>query len=68
MGALERAVESALDKRVFVLMCTVIFSAAGIWAFLTMRVDAVPDISNVQVTVTATARGLAPTEIGRAHV
>jgi heavy metal efflux system protein len=63
MGALERAVESALDKRVFVLMCTVIFSAAGIWAFLTMRVDAVPDISNVQVTVTATARGLAPTEV-----
>lgn len=63
LGVLEHSVAWALNKRVMIMLMTLMFSAAGLWAFLAMRVDAVPDISNIQVTVTTTARGLAPTEV-----
>lgn len=62
-GILERSVKFALEKRVLVLFGTLFFFAAGLWAFRELSVDAVPDISNIQVTVTATARGLAPSEV-----
>ncbi len=62
-GPLERFVVFALEKRVLVLLAMLVFLAAGLWAFREMKVDAVPDISNVQVTVTSTVRGLAPSEV-----
>lgn len=62
-GFLERSVKLALEKRVLILFGVLFFFAAGLWAFKEMSVDAVPDISNVQVMVTATARGLAPSEV-----
>lgn len=62
-GILEQSVKLALEKRVTILFGVIFFLAAGLWAFKEMRVDAVPDISNIQVMVTATARGLAPSEV-----
>ena len=62
-GVLERLVAAALDRRILVLTAAVLISIYGFWAYLSLKVDAVPDISNIQVTVTARARGLAPKEI-----
>ena len=60
---LETTVSIALDRRVLIVVATLLLSILGIQSFLTMKVDAVPDISNIQVTVTTTARGLAPREV-----
>lgn len=62
-GPIESIVTWALNKRVLVIAAVCMFSGFGIWSFLTMHVDAVPDISNIQVTVTTNARGFAPAEI-----
>ncbi|AGY60025.1 efflux RND transporter permease subunit [Gloeobacter kilaueensis] len=61
-GLLERLVIGALKFRVLVLAATLLAVLGGVYAFLNLRVDAVPDISNIQVTVTTNARGLAPQE------
>ncbi|MBC7882635.1 MAG: efflux RND transporter permease subunit [Anaerolineae bacterium] len=60
---MEKLVEGALKARIFLLVITVLATLAGIYAFLNLRIDAVPDISNIQVTVTTNARGLAPQEV-----
>lgn len=62
-GPVESCVTWALEKRILILAFVFLFSVGGLWAFATMQVDAVPDISNIQVTVTTNARGLAPTEV-----
>jgi heavy metal efflux system protein len=62
-GLLEKLVAGALQARIFLLVLTVLAACAGVYAFLNLRVDAVPDISNIQVTVTTNARGLAPQEV-----
>lgn len=63
MKLLEYLVEAATNKRYFSIFAAFCLAAAGLWAFLTLKIDAVPDISNIQVTVTTTARGLAPAEM-----
>lgn len=62
-GPLEKLVGFALNKRLFSLFLSFALMLAGLWAFFSIAIDAVPDISNIQVTVTTTARGLAPGEI-----
>ncbi len=62
-GWLEKAVSSAIDNRILVLAITTLATLGGIIALLNMPIDAVPDISNIQVTVTTNARGLAPKEV-----
>jgi heavy metal efflux system protein len=62
-GLLEKLVEGALKARVLLFVITVLATFAGIYALLNLRIDAVPDISNIQVTVTTNARGLAPQEV-----
>lgn len=62
-GLLEKLVEAALERNVLVLVFSLGLLIAGVWAYNTLRVDAVPDVSNVQVTVTTSARGLAPLEV-----
>lgn len=52
-----------LDHRVLAVIGALILLLAGIWAYNTIRLDAVPDVSNIQVTVTTRARGLAPIEV-----
>lgn len=56
-------VSGALEHRVIAIVMSAILVLAGAWAYSTLRVDAVPDVSNVQVTVTTRARGLAPLEV-----
>ncbi|HEY9760534.1 MAG TPA: CusA/CzcA family heavy metal efflux RND transporter [Oculatellaceae cyanobacterium] len=63
VGWLEVLVARALDARYLVILVTLFSLLFGAWAFQNLHIDAVPDISNVQVSVTANARGLAPLEI-----
>ncbi len=62
-GWLENLVLGALRARVLVVVATVFATLIGIYAFFNLRIDAVPDISSIQVTVTSNARGLAPQEV-----
>lgn len=63
VGWLEGLVGAALDARFLIVIITFLSLTLGFWAFNNLHIDAVPDISNVQVVVTANARGLAPGEI-----
>lgn len=58
-----KIVEWSLGHRAFVLFCVVVLVAFGAKAYADLPVDAVPDISNVQVQVLTNAPGLAPLEV-----
>jgi heavy metal efflux system protein len=58
-----RIIELALRQRVFVLIAALALIAAGIWSALRLPIDAVPDITNVQVVVNTTVAALSPEEI-----
>ena len=62
---IERIIESALRQRVFVVMAAVLLIAAGIWSALRLPIDAVPDITNVQVVINTTVPALSPEEVER---
>lgn len=55
----------AVRARVAVLLLVAALIGAGIWAFNTLRVDAFPDLTNVQTTVLAEVPGLSPVEVER---
>lgn len=53
----------ALNNRLVVLLGTLALALAGIRAYQTLPMDAVPDVSNVQVQVLTNAPGLSPLEV-----
>jgi heavy metal efflux system protein len=55
----------AVRFRVVVLLLAAIVAGAGVWAFRTLRIDAFPDLTNVQVAVLAEVPGLSPVEVER---
>src|SRR5262245_51782760 len=62
---INRIVELALRQRVFVLMGALALIATGVWSALRLPIDAVPDITNVQVQINTTVPALSPEEIER---
>jgi cobalt-zinc-cadmium resistance protein CzcA len=62
-GLLESMIAASIKARFLVIALTILLAGIGVWSFFNMHIDAVPDISNVQVTVTTNCRGLAPTEV-----
>ncbi len=60
---IEKIFEFALRQRVFVLLAAVALVAVGSWSALRLPVDAVPDITNVQVQINTAVPALAPEEI-----
>lgn len=48
---LERIVELSIRQRFAVLAAVFIFAAVGIYSFGRLKIDAVPDITNVQVQI-----------------
>ena len=60
---LARLLEFSLRQRAFVLMATALLVAVGVWSALRLPVDAVPDITNVQVQINTAVGALAPEEI-----
>jgi len=62
---IQRLVEWSLQNRFLVLAFTAVLAVAGVHAATRLPIDAVPDISNVQVQVLTTAPALGPLEVER---
>src|SRR5574344_2069613 len=59
----EKIVEFSVRKKLFVAITMIILFLGGIYAMLTLPVDAVPDITNNQVQVVTVSPTLAPQEV-----
>jgi Cu(I)/Ag(I) efflux system membrane protein CusA/SilA len=57
---LKRIIEASIDNRFFVVLGTIAVLGFGGWAMATTPVDAIPDLSDVQVIVQTEWRGQAP--------
>ncbi|MBI2840715.1 MAG: CusA/CzcA family heavy metal efflux RND transporter [Acidobacteria bacterium] len=60
---LERIIRFSIRNRWFVLVLTLVMAAAGIHSFRDLPIDAVPDITNVQVQINTEAPGYSPLEV-----
>jgi len=60
---LNRILEFAVRQRAFVIIATFALIAVGIWSVTKLPIDAVPDITNIQVQVNTAVPALAPEEI-----
>ncbi|MCA9081475.1 MAG: efflux RND transporter permease subunit, partial [Planctomycetaceae bacterium] len=62
---LSKLIEFSLENRFLVLIMTALMGLAGVNAALHLPIDAVPDMTNVQVTVITSAGSLSPVEVER---
>ncbi len=62
---LAQLIKLTLDNRFLVLTGTLLMAAAGLNAAYHLPIDAVPDMTNVQVTVITDAGSLSPVEVER---
>jgi len=60
---LNRLLEFSVRQRTFVLLATLVLVGIGIFSALRLPIDAVPDITNVQVQINTQVPALAPEEI-----
>ncbi len=51
--------------RLAVALVTALVAAAGLWSFINLQIDAIPDITGVQVQINTQVPALAPEEIER---
>ena len=58
----ERILRFALEQRWLVLLATLAVAALGVFSYQHLPIDAVPDITNVQVQVNTEASGYSPLE------
>jgi cobalt-zinc-cadmium resistance protein CzcA len=55
----------SVSQRLLVLLMVAIMIGAGVYSLIKLPIDAVPDVTNVQVQVLTAAPSLAPLEIER---
>ncbi len=60
---LQKLIEFSLANRFIVLVATVLMAAAGLRSAWVLPIDAVPDMTNVQVSVMTDAGSLSPVEV-----
>ncbi|HEO1389031.1 TPA: efflux RND transporter permease subunit, partial [Legionella pneumophila] len=60
---LEKIIRFSLKHRWFVLLFTAVIAALGVYNFQRLPIDAVPDITNVQVQINTQASGYSPFEV-----
>jgi len=58
-------IELSLNNRLLVLSMVALMAIMGAYAALTIPIDAVPDMTNIQVQVVTEAAGLSPVEVER---
>jgi len=58
-------VDLALDNRIVVILAVVVLIGVGVWSMTRLPIDAVPDITNVQVQILTKAPALGAEEIER---
>ncbi len=59
---IERITQLAIAHRALVMMAALALAVLGLWSFTKLPIDAVPDITNVQVIVNVEAPGYTPLE------
>ncbi len=59
---IETILKIAIARRGLVMLTSLVIIAIGVWSFTRLPIDAVPDISNVQVMVNTEAPGYTPLE------
>ena len=60
---LESIINFSLYRRGMVLALTLLLVGLGAWNFTRLPIDAVPDITNVQVVINTAAAGYTPLEV-----
>jgi cobalt-zinc-cadmium resistance protein CzcA len=60
---IERIIDFSVRQRWLILLITLAAAVWGFWSLTKLPIDAVPDVTNVQVQVNATAPALTPIEI-----
>ncbi len=60
---LDKIIQFSIFHRVFVLIAVLVVGAVGVYNFQRLPIDAVPDITNVQVQINTEARGFSPLEV-----
>lgn len=60
---LETIINYSLRRRGLVMALTLVLAGLGVWNFTQLPIDAVPDITNIQVTVNTAAPGYTPLEV-----
>ncbi|QEY53109.1 efflux RND transporter permease subunit [Legionella longbeachae] len=60
---LEKIIHFSLKHRWFILLFTIIIALLGVYNFQRLPIDAVPDITNVQVQINTEASGYSPFEV-----
>src|SRR6185312_10463723 len=55
----------AVSQRLLVLLMVAIMIGAGLYSLMNLPIDAVPDVTNIQVQVLTSAPSLAPLEVER---
>jgi len=60
---IERILAFSVRRRWYVLLFTIAAAVSGAWALTVLPIDAVPDVTNVQVQVNAFAPALSPLEV-----
>ena len=62
---LTRLIEFSVTNRGLVIILTLLMAGAGIYSALHLPIDAVPDMTNIQVQVVTDAGSLSPVEVER---
>src|SRR3989442_8003046 len=62
---IERIIDFSVRRRWLVLLITLAAATSGVWSLTKLPIDAVPDVTNVQVQINAVAPALSPVEIER---
>ncbi len=60
---INKVIDASLDNRFVVLLLVALLIAIGLWSMAKLPVDAVPDLTNVQVQVLTTSPSLSPVEM-----
>ena len=60
---LDKIVNFSIQRRTLVVLLVLIVAAIGVWNFNKLPIDAVPDITNVQVMINTEAPGYTPLEV-----
>ncbi|MBL6454978.1 CusA/CzcA family heavy metal efflux RND transporter [Belnapia sp. T6] len=60
---MERLIAFSIARRWLVVFATLLAAAAGIWALARLPIDAVPDITNVQVQINTVVPALSPEQV-----
>src|SRR3989338_4014316 len=62
-GLFERILKFSIQNRFLILLLTLVIAIIGAYSYQFLPIDAVPDITNVQVQINTEATGYSPLEV-----